>query len=134
MSKRTVGIAVGLVAVLAGGLWWWIGRGSSTSGGKPTAGVTRGSAQGATPGATGPASGIDATVIGPDGAPIEGAVVQVNDPSSRGPSSGGDDRLPRTTGADGRASFDVAAGQYRVTAAAVGRAPVDAVVDVPAGS
>jgi protocatechuate 3,4-dioxygenase beta subunit len=133
MSKRTVGMAVGLVAVLAGGLWWWLGRDSSRGNGAPTAGVARNGGPVAAPGATGPASGIDATVLGPDGAPIEGAVVQVNDTASGPGPASRDDRLPRTTAADGRAGFDVPPGHYRVTAAATGRAPVDAVVDVPAG-
>jgi hypothetical protein len=132
MSKRTLGLVAGLVVVLAGGLWWWLGR-TKTAEKSPatiTAKPNSGGATGARPD-DGPASGVDAIVRGVDGKVVDGAVVRV------APASGADvpeDLAPRTTGADGRASFDVPPGRYRVTAAATGRAPAESAVEVAVGA
>jgi len=125
MSKRTLGVVVGLAVLIAGGLWWWHARSGSSRTDTSVVVGTNGGGPKAGPGATGPASGIDATVRGPDGAVIDGAVVRVG--------GAADDLLPRATSGDGRASFDVGPGHYRITAAARGLAPAEAAVDVPDG-
>jgi protocatechuate 3,4-dioxygenase beta subunit len=126
MTKRTVGIVLGLVAV-ALGLWLWKGRGDDRAA-TPT-GTTAGggsAGRGHVRTADGPTSGIDAIVVGANGEPVAGAVARVGGADQ-------DDAPARATGADGKVSFDVPAGHYRVTAPSKDRLPGEAVVDVPAG-
>src|SRR5690349_19928583 len=130
MSKRVLAGVAAVVVALVVALIAWKGRGGSS----PTKStVTASTGSSATRGGdTGPSSGIDAIVKGANGEPVAGAVVRLG-------GGGGDDdrdgdRVPRATGGDGRVSFDVAPGHYRVTAALKGRAPAEGQVDVPAGS
>lgn len=134
MSKRVLVVVAASVAALVVALIWWKGSSSPKSGKQAvTATGGSGAANRGSAGDDGPHAGIDATVHGADGAPIAGAVVRI-----AGGGGGGDDRdadrIPRATGTDGRVSFDVAPGHYRVTAALTGHAPAEAQVDVPAGS
>jgi hypothetical protein len=126
MSKRVlVGVAAAVVALVVAVIGWKGRTGSSPTKSTVTASAGSSTTRG---GDRGPSSGIDAVVVGANGEPVAGAVVRI---------AGGDrdaDRVPRATGGDGRVSFDVAPGQYRVTAAMTGRAPAEGQIDVAAGT